>query len=318
MQDIKDFVQICEKKLTNTIEDWYNWLSLERRLSQNTSQSYLIDLKEFCLFLQTDLGHILSFKDLKNLSVTDFRAFLMDQTNHDISRSSIARRMSCLRNFFRYLKKMNLVNNTAVTVIRPARPKKTLPKPLEKNDTFKLLELAMTTQKQKWMGYRDVALITLLYGCGLRISEALNLTIGEWRKMTDVLVIQGKGNKQRLVPVLPLVKTAVNRYLSHRNDSLSDASDLFIGSRGEKLNPGVVQRQIRRLRRAAGLPETVTPHALRHSFATDLLQNGADLRSVQELLGHASLSATQRYTEIDTVHLTQVYNAAHPRAKTKI
>ena len=317
MQDIKDFVQICEKKLLNAVEDWYNWLSMERRLSVNTSQNYLIDLKEFLLFLKKDLSHAIAIKDLKELTVTDFRSFLMAQTNAGIGRSSIARHMSSLRNFFRFLRKKELVNNTAITVIKPARPKKTLPKPLEQKDTSVLLNMAMKNQKERWQGLRDVALLTLLYGCGLRISEALNLTVGEWRKMSDVLIIRGKGNKQRLVPVLPLVKNVVSKYLSERPDDLPSDTALFIGARGEQLNPGVVQRQVRRLRRAAGLPESVTPHALRHSFATHLLTNGADLRSVQELLGHSSLSATQRYTEIDTVHLTKVYNAAHPRAKAK-
>ena len=317
MQDIKDFIQFCEKKLFEAVQRWHEWLSLERRLSVNTTDNYLIDLKEFLLFLQQSQGHSLTLKDLKDLTVTDFRGFLMDQTNHGIGRASIARRMSCLRSFFKFLKKIALVDNTAITVIRPARPKKTLPKPLSQSDTFRLLDVALKNQKKTWMGRRDVALMTLLYGCGLRISEALNLTIGDWRGMTDVLVIQGKGNKQRLVPVLPLVKSAMSKYLSERPDELPADAPLFIGARGEQLNPGVVQRQIRRLRRAAGLPESVTPHALRHSFATDLLINGADLRSVQELLGHSSLSATQRYTEIDTAHLTKVYNAAHPRAKIK-
>ncbi|MGN1091755.1 MAG: tyrosine recombinase XerC [Alphaproteobacteria bacterium] len=317
MQEIKEFTQFCEKKLFNTVNDWYDWLTLDRRMSVNTSQSYLIDLKEFFVFLQKDLGHIASLKDLKELTVSDFRAFLMEQTNIGIGRASLARHMSSLRNFFKFLKKKDILQNTAIMVIRPARPKKTLPKPLKKEDTLSLLSCAMSHQKERWQGRRDVALITLLYGCGLRISEALNLSVNDWRSIDDVLIVHGKGNKQRLVPVLPMVKSAVSKYLSERPDDLSGDSALFIGARGEKLNPGVVQRQIRRLRRAAGLPESVTPHALRHSFATDLLVNGADLRSVQELLGHACLSATQRYTEIDTVHLKNVYNAAHPRAEIK-
>ena len=317
MQDIKEFMQFCEKKLFNTVKDWYDWLSMERRMSVHTSQSYLIDLKEFFFFLQKDLGHAVSFKDLKGLTVSDFRSFLMEQTNQGIGRASLARHMSSLRNFFKFLKKKDILQNTAITVIRSARPKKTLPKPLEQKDALMLLDCAMKNQKEKWQGKRDVALITLLYGCGLRISEALNLTIADWRGIGDVLIVHGKGNKQRLVPVLPIVKSAISKYLSERPDDLPNNSALFIGARGEQLNPGVVQRQIRRLRRAAGLPESVTPHALRHSFATHLLINGADLRSVQELLGHSSLSATQRYTEIDTAHLTKVYNAAHPRAKIK-
>ena len=171
-------------------------------------------------------------------------------------------------------------------------------------------------QKEKWQGLRDVALLTLLYGCGLRISEALALNVTDIPKTNDVLVVTGKGNKQRMIPLLNIVKKTLEAYLKERPLKGCEAP-LFIGSRGERLNPGVVQRQIRKIRLYLGLPESVTPHALRHSFATHLLTAGSDLRSVQELLGHTSLSATQRYTEIDTVHLKAVYNQAHPRAHLK-
>ena len=152
MQDIKEFMQFCEKKLTDTVKDWQDWLSLERRMSIYTSQNYLIDLKEFFLFLQKALGHSVSLKDLKELTVSDFRSFLMEQTNHGIGRASLARHMSSLRNFFKFLKKKEILQNTAIAVIRPARPKKTLPKPLEQKDTISLLNLAMKSQKEKWQG----------------------------------------------------------------------------------------------------------------------------------------------------------------------
>lgn len=317
MQNIKDFQNYLEKKAYDATNAWYDWLTLERRLSLHTAQSYLIDLKEFFIYLQKTLKHNISLKDLKNLSVTNFRGFLVWRNSVGMARSSLSRNMSSLRNYFKFLHKNYNIENTAVKAVRSARPPKTLPKPLGQNETLNLLHAAYGAQKEKWQGLRDVALLTLLYGCGLRISEALNLTVGAWRKSGDALIIKGKGNKERIVPVLPLVKKAMSAYLKERAFEISDNSPLFVGARGEQINPGVVQRQLRKLRRSLGLPETVTPHALRHSFATHLLEAGSDLRSVQELLGHASLSATQRYTEVDTVHLTQVYNKAHPRAQIK-
>ncbi|MBO5997460.1 MAG: tyrosine recombinase XerC [Alphaproteobacteria bacterium] len=317
MQNIKDFQNYLEKKAFEATGAWYNWLTLERRLSVHTAQSYLIDLKEFFIYLRKNLQHSVGLKDLKKLSVTDFRGFLVWRNTSGLGRSSLSRNMSSLRNYFKFLHKNYDIENTAVNAVRSARPPKTLPKPLGQDETLHLLHAAYGAQKEKWQGLRDVALLTLLYGCGLRISEALGLTVGQWRKSGDALVIRGKGNKERLVPVLGLVKKAMSAYLKERAFEISDNSPLFVGARGEQINPGVVQRQIRRLRRELGLPETVTPHALRHSFATHLLEAGSDLRSVQELLGHSSLSATQRYTEVDTVHLSKVYNQAHPRAHIK-
>ena len=317
MQNIKDFQKYLEKKAYEATFAWYDWLSLERRLSLHTAQSYLIDLKEFFIFLHDLLKRQITLKDLKNLSVSDFRKFLVWRNSRGLARSSLSRNMSALRNYFKFLHKNYDIENTAVNAVRSARPPRTLPKPLGQEQTLHLLHAAYSAQKEKWQGLRDVALLTLLYGCGLRISEALNLTVGQWRKSGDALIIKGKGNKERLVPVLPIVKKAMTSYLKEREFDLDSESPLFVGARGEQINPGVVQRQLRRLRRSLGLPESVTPHALRHSFATHLLEGGSDLRSVQELLGHASLSATQRYTEVDTVRLAKVYNQSHPRAQVK-
>ncbi len=316
MQEFKDFQQTTASKVLEMIKAWQNWLTAERRLSEKTASSYYLDLREFMDFLSDDIGHVVDVKDLRNLSVTDLRSFLVYRSTHNAGRSSIARNMSSVRNFYRFLLKNYDIDNTAVHVVRPARPPKTLPKPLEAEDAVALLNAAKTMQKEKWQGLRDVALMTLLYGCGLRISEALDLNVGDIPKTNDVLVITGKGNKQRMVPLLGIVKKAIDAYLKERPFETTD-TPLFVGSRGERLNPGVVQRQIRKIRAYLGLPDTVTPHALRHSFATHLLTAGSDLRSVQELLGHASLSATQRYTEIDTVRLKAVYDHAHPRAHLK-
>lgn len=316
MQDIKDFQQLASKEVLTDIIAWQEWLSTERRLSIHTSQSYFIDLKEFFCFLTDYLGHIIREKDLSELSVSDFRSFLVDRAGKGIGRSSIAREMSTLRNFFRFLQRSKILENTAIRAVRPARPPRTLPKPLTAEDALALLQQAKNMQKEHWQGLRDVALLTLLYGCGLRISEALNLNIQDFPNSSDTLIITGKGNKQRIVPILPLVRNAMISYLKERPSADSN-SPLFVGARGERLNPGVVQRQIRKLRTVLGLSETVTPHALRHSFATHLLAAGSDLRSVQELLGHASLSATQRYTEINIEQMKTVYEHAHPRAHAK-
>ena len=316
MQEFKDFQQTTTPRVLSMIEAWQKWLSAERRLSALTAESYFLDLREFMDFLSSDIGHPVDVRDLTDLSVTDLRSFLVERSTQHAARSSIARNMSTVRNFYRFLSKTHDINNTAVRVVRPARPPKTLPKPLEQDEALALLGAAQKMQKEKWQGLRDAALLTLLYGCGLRISEALALNVGDIPRTNDVLVITGKGNKQRMVPLLSAVKKTIDAYLKERPVDTKDAP-LFIGSRGERLNPGVVQRQIRKLRTLLGLPATVTPHALRHSFATHLLTAGSDLRSVQELLGHASLSATQRYTEIDTVRLKAVYDHAHPRAHLK-
>lgn len=317
MQNIKDFEKYFEKKAYQAFQSWYDWLAVERRLSSHTTDSYLLDLKPFLEYMQKKNKNLLSLKDFKDMSVTDFRGYLVNRTQKGIIRSSLARNMSALRNFFKFLHKRYDIENTAVSVVRSAKPAKTLPKPLGQEETLHLLHAAYGAQKEKWQGLRDVALLTLLYGCGLRISEALNLTVSDWKSASSALLVRGKGNKERIVPVLPLVQKAMEAYLKERAFEVSAQSPLFIGARGEQINPGVVQRQIRRLRVQLGLPESVTPHALRHSFATHLLEAGSDLRSVQELLGHASLSATQRYTEVDSVHLTAVYNKAHPRARKK-
>ena len=316
MVDIKSFDKKIKPDLAKEVQNWQEWLLSERRLSINTASNYFLDLKEFFFFLTDYLGKEITFKDLQKLSVTDFRSFLVAQSQKGIGRSSISRHLSTLRNFFKYLRRKKIVENTAISAVRSARQNKILPKPIQSEDTFRLLSAALKMQKQRWQGLRDVALLTMLYGCGLRISEARNLTVGDFQSSDDVIKIKGKGNKERFVPVLPLVKKTVADYLKDRG-SVSSKDFLFIGARGDKLTARVVQRQMEKLRVELGLPASATPHALRHSFATDMLCAGTDLRSVQELLGHSSLSATQRYTEIDTVQLTKVYQQAHPRAKLK-
>ncbi len=314
--EYKTITQTCSLKLEKIVDAWQKNLLLERRLSVKTGESYQIDLKEFFTFLSSHLKKEIDVSDLKKLGVSDFRAFLVWRMNQDMSRASIARGMSAVRNFFKYLSRNDILENTAVLSVRSARPGKTLPKPLSVDDAVRFLKVAETMAKETWEAKRDVALYMLLYGCGLRIAEALSLNVGDFPTRAESFTITGKGNKQRMIPILPSVRQAVSAYLKTRPNPEAN-TPLFIGARGDRLNPGVVQRNVRLIRRSLNLPDTVTPHALRHSFATHLLQGGGDLRTVQELLGHASLSATQRYTEITMEHLQEVYEHAHPRAHLK-
>ncbi|MBQ3695506.1 MAG: tyrosine recombinase XerC [Alphaproteobacteria bacterium] len=315
-QEFNPFSVTVTTNLIEKIESWQRYLLTERRLSELTGESYLFDLKEFFDFLKQHLGRVIDVQDLEKLTITDFRSFLMWRSDQKIARTSMARGVSALKNFFRFLAREGIVQNDAIMSIKSAKVGHGLPHPLTVEDAQKFLELAQGMNKTSWEGYRDKALYTLLYGCGLRISEALSLNIKDVTQNPSVLVITGKGNKQRLVPVLPAVHHAIQLYLNHHPHPMPEAP-LFIGSRGDRINPGVVQRNVRTIRHAMGLPDTVTPHAFRHSFATHLLQGGGDLRTVQELLGHSSLSATQRYTEITMEHLEEVYEHAHPRAHSK-
>ena len=307
------FESTATEKVRETIQKWQEYLISERRLSLLTAESYLEDLKEFFTFLLDSLGKEAELKDLEDLKITDFRAFLAWRADQKISKASIARGVSALKNFFRFLMREKMLENKAIMAIRSARPNKILPHPLSADQAQKFLKEARAQQKELWQGERDVALFTLMYGAGLRIAEALSLNIKDIPLNQEAMVITGKGNKQRLIPLLPAVREAIKKYLQVYPCPTPNAP-LFIGARGDRITPRVVQRNVEKIRYALNLPDTVTPHALRHSFATHLLQGGGDLRSVQELLGHSSLSATQRYTEITTQDLDRVYNKAHPRA----
>ncbi len=311
--EFNPFESTTTEKVRQIIQKWQSYLISERRLSLLTASSYLEDLKEFFTFLLDSLGKEVDLEDLEKLTITDFRSFLAWRAEQKIAKSSIARGVSALKNFFRFLMREGILENKAIMTVRSARPNKILPHPLSAEQAQQFLKIARTLQKESWQAERDVALFTLMYGAGLRIAEALSLNIRDIPLEADVMTITGKGNKQRLVPLLPAVRQAIQKYL-HVHPCLSPDAPLFIGARGDRINPGVVQRTVRQIRYALNLPDTVTPHALRHSFATHLLQGGGDLRSVQELLGHSSLSATQRYTEITLQDLDRVYQKAHPRA----
>ena len=292
---------------------WAAWLSGERRASAHTVAAYGRDLAFFLDFLTEHLGELPSLTAINALRPGDFRAYLARRAQDGIERASLARGLSVLRGFLRFLQRRGLAATTALAALRSPKLPHSVPKPLTVEDAAGSLDSAVEVATKQWEGKRDTAILTLLYGCGLRLSEALGLSRGE-APLGEMLAITGKGGKQRLLPVLPAVREAVADYLAACPFMLTKDGPLFVGSRGGPLNPRIVQRQMAALRGFLGLPETATPHALRHSFATHLLGAGGDLRAIQELLGHASLSTTQRYTSVETERLLAIYDAAHPRA----
>ena len=304
----------AEPALADAVQRWRDWLAHERRCSGYTLEGYGRDLAGFLTFLAGHLGGPPGLRDLERLKPLDFRAWLADRTNRDFSRTSTARALSTLRGFFRYLEKQGIAANSAIGALRTPKVPHAVPKALSVEEAFDLVGSAEDIADEAWIGLRDKALLLLLYGAGLRIGEALSLNRGQSPK-GDALMVRGKGGKDRVVPVLPAVRDAIARYLAACPYGGGDGDPLFLGARGGRLAAGVAQERVRRLRALLGLKDTATPHALRHSFATHLLAGGGDLRTIQELLGHASLSTTQRYTDVDLARLTAVYEDAHPRAR---
>jgi integrase/recombinase XerC len=293
---------------------WAAWLAGERRASAHTIAAYGRDLAFFLDFLTEHLGELPSLAAISSLRPADFRAYLARRAQDHAERTSLARGMSVLRGFVRFLQRRGLASTSALAALRSPKLPASVPKPLTIADATGAVDAVGDLAASAWQGKRDIAILTLLYGCGLRLSEALGLSRGE-APSGEMLVITGKGRKQRQLPVLPVVRTAVAEYLAACPHALAQDGPLFVGARGGPLNPRLVQRQMQSLRGRLGLPETATPHALRHSFATHLLGAGGDLRAIQELLGHASLSTTQRYTLVETERLLAIYDAAHPRAR---
>ncbi len=292
---------------------WAAWLDGERRASAHTIAAYGRDLACFLDFLTGHLGEMPGLSTLDRLRPADFRAYLAYRAAR-VERASIARGLSVVRGFVRFLERRGLASSPALAVLRAPKLPHSVPKALTVADAAEMIDAPAGLVASVWQARRDVAVLTLLYGCGLRISEALGLKRSE-APQGDIITITGKGQKQRIVPVLPVVRRGIADYLAACPYALLADGPLFVGARGGPLSPRLVQRQMEILRGALGLPETATPHALRHSFATHLLGAGGDLRAIQELLGHASLSTTQRYTSVETERLLAVYDAAHPRAR---
>ena len=300
---------------------WLATLARERRASPHTTEAYGADLALFIEFLTRHMGEVPDVSALAALRPADIRAFLAARAKAGDGNATRARRLAALRGFLRHVARKDGLPATALAGLRGPRAGAPVPRALSAADAKDIaahiggVHDPDRAEHPRMQAARDVALFTLLYGCGLRIAEALALDVKDAprRGGESALRVTGKGNKQRLVPVLPAVREAMEAWLAEHPDRRPDAP-LFLGARGARLDPAVAQRSIRNWRRLAGLPEHATPHALRHSFATHLLGGGADLRAIQELLGHASLSTTQRYTRVDATALLETWQKAHPRA----
>ena len=310
-----NFTLALDADLGEAVTRWLDHLVVDRAYSDKTREAYARDLEQFFSFLRQRRGHPPCLGDIPALELKDFRAFLAARRKQGISGRSLARTLSALRAFFRWLEHEGVTRNRAILdVARPKIPHG-IPKPLTVAKAGELVTEETHADKADWIAARDTAVLLLLYGAGLRISEALALRVKEApTPARDVVRILGKGGKERLVPILPVAIEAIAAYRASCPFPLHHDGPLFLGARGGALSPRIIQLAIARLRHTLGLPETATPHALRHSFATHLLSAGADLRQIQELLGHASLSTTQIYTEVDRDRLLAVYDKAHPRA----
>lgn len=303
--------------LRKTCADWLEYIRHVRRLSERNCANYEESLGFFLGFMQAYREEQLSLDSLRDMKARELRAWLADRKKQGYSASSIASGLSGLRNFFRYLAREELVDNSELFAVQGPRQEKPLPKPLGEDAMQDVMGAIKELAEEPWIARRDEALLLLTYGCGLRISEALSLKVADVLTGQPVLRVTGKGNKQREVPLLPVITQSLHTYLKaspYHQDGETN-TELFVGVRGGALNPVMFQQRIRQIRGYLGLPDSVTPHAFRHSFATHLLAAGGDLRDIQELLGHESLTTTQRYTLLDTQKLMGVYANAHPRNK---
>lgn len=302
---------VAREDARSAAASWLERLAHERRAARHTLDGYGRDLGAFLKFLSGHLGGPADLRTLAKLEPADFRAFLAARRAQGLAPASNARALSALRGFFAHLAREGLAENPHAAALRGPKLPKSVPKALTAADASAALEI---DDDDPWVAARDRAVLSLLYGAGLRIDEALSLNMGAL-PLGETLRVVGKGRKARDVPLLAQVRDAVDAYARLRALGAPKSAPLFVGVKGKRLRAEIVQKRLRTLRAELGLPETATPHALRHSFATHLLGAGADLRAIQELLGHASLSTTQRYTAVDAERLLDVHAAAHPRAK---
>ncbi|MGE3245934.1 MAG: tyrosine recombinase XerC [Beijerinckiaceae bacterium] len=299
------------------LEAWLDHLRYARKYSAHTLEAYRRDTGQFFLFLSGHLGARADVADIAGLSPLDLRSFMAARRMAGAQNRTLARSLAALRSFAKHLERRRLASATVFNSVRSPKLSRTLPKPVSASAAVQLahVDLRAGEEKPDWVIARDAAVIAMLYGCGLRISEALGLTrseapVGD----TDMLAITGKGGKTRHAPVIAPVRQAIEEYLVRCPFDLPPGGPLFVGVQGRRLSPRIIQLVIERLRGALGLEASATPHALRHSFATHLLARGGDLRAIQELLGHASLSTTQLYTAVDSNRLLEAFRSAHPRA----
>ena len=299
--------------LTSTLGEWLDHQRALKGAAQNTLTAYQTDVLGFLAFMSQHHGEAQGLGPISRITVTDMRSWMAHERGRGVTARSLARSLSAVKSFYRWLADREGFEPTAVLSIRSPKFQKKLPRPLAVDAARAMIDTVELQHAEPWIAQRDVAVVTLLYGCGFRISEALGLT-GADVPFPATLRILGKGGKERLVPVIPAARAAVDAYLRACPFTPEDDQPIFRGARGGPLYPKAIQNVMAQSRMQLGLPATATPHAMRHSFATHLLNAGGDLRSIQELLGHASLSTTQAYTAVDTARLMDVYDVAHPRA----
>ncbi|WP_093090022.1 tyrosine recombinase XerC [Shimia aestuarii] len=298
---------------TSALDDFLAQRAALSGASENTLKAYRSDLLDYLVFMTRHKGGPQGIAPLTAVSVSDMRAWMAHARGTGLGARSLSRKLSAVKSFYRWLAEHEVFDPTAVLSARAPKYQRKLPRPLPEDAARAVLDTVELQSQKDWIGARDTAVMTLLYGCGLRISEALGLT-GKDAPLAPTLRIRGKGGKERLVPVLDAARDAVDTYLRLCPYPQEPDSPLFRGARGGALNPRQVQKVMEQTRLQLGLPASATPHAMRHSFATHLLSAGGDLRAIQELLGHASLSTTQTYTEVDSTRLMEIYNRTHPKA----
>jgi len=299
--------------LTDALSRWLDHERALRGAARNTVRAYEADLLGFLAFMAGHHAERQGLAAIGRIDVPDMRSWMAHERSRGLSARSLARSLSAVKTFYRWLSEREGFEPTAVLSARAPKFSAKLPRPLSVDAAREMIGTVELLAREPWIAARDAAVVTLLYGCGMRISEALGLT-AKMAPLPETIVLSGKGGKERLVPVLPVARDAVAEYLRLCPFASAPSAPLFRGARGGPLGPRIVQKAMERARMQMGLPATATPHAMRHSFATHLLSAGGDLRTIQELLGHASLSTTQGYTAVDATHLMEVYDRAHPKA----
>lgn len=302
----------CDKYVSDIIEEWSKFLVEQKQASKDTHKTYFNDIASLFIFLNNYKESNITKDILVSLDIKDLRAWLAFRHKSEIALESSARAVSVVRSFYKFLKKQYNFNNQSPFLIKLPKRKQSLPKALSEADAITATDNIKNMNGEEWIGYRDSAICLMLYGCGLRINEVLSLNANQ-KPRAGFITVHGKGNKIRNVPVLPIVEESIKKYVDSCPFYLDSNDPLFIGLRGKRLQSSVFRKVMQNLRNNLGLPDKTTAHAMRHSFATHLLINGGNLRTIQKLLGHANLSTTQIYTKLDSKRLIDVYKETHPR-----
>ena len=315
MNQSQEYLITCDQNLSGQFASWCEYIRYEKRLADKTLEAYQRDVRQFLQHFTGHLGNPVTIADIAKLRPVDLRGFLARRRSEGAEARTLARSLSGIRSFIRFLERQGLAESAGLNATRAPKLPRKLPKPMSESSALKVTRTLEQMAEEPWIAARDAACMALMYGCGLRIGETLALKPEQFSaKDNTVLRIRGKGNKLRMVPLLPFVHQCVEDYIKACPYVIEDHQPLFRGAKGGPLNAAIIQKQMRKLRGALGLPANATPHSLRHSFATHLLSEGGDLRSIQELLGHASLSTTQMYTGVDTAKLLEIYDSNHPRS----